>query len=351
MSNPRILVTGAGGFIGRHLVRRLTSDGCWVRGVDSKKPRYEETTADEFQLLDLRRWDDCIEATRDIDQVYNLAADVGGRGYMVGHLAKMALNNTLISANMLEASRLNRVRRYLYPSSVCVYPQSKLNSGDFTPLREEDAWPADPEAGYGWQKLYAEQLCSYYRHDYGLETRIVRLTNIYGPECAYEGGKERVPAAICREVALKRDGDEIEVWGDGEQLQSFLYINDCVEGLVRLMKSDYPRPLNLGADRLVSVNELVDLVSTVAGKRLIKRPDLTKPRTVRSRSSDNSRVWEVLRWNPSVDLEEGLSHTYRWVERELRTGRMPAVAPPGEATEWNARILPDSGGWVQRDRG
>lgn len=331
MANQRILVAGAGGFIGHHLVRRLKRDGCWVRGADSKKPRYEKTPSDEFELLDLRRKQDCLQATRGIDQVYNLAADVGGRGYLSGHRANIASNNTLISVNMLEASRLNGVHRYLYPSSVCVYPQSKVSSVDFPRLREEDAMPADPELGYGWQKLYAEQLCSYFHSDYGLEARIVRLTNVYGPLSTYEGGKERAPAAICLQVALMSDGDEIEVWGDGQQSQSFLYIDDCVEGLVRLMKSDYPFPLNLGMDRLVTINQLVDVVSVIAAKRLVKRHDLTKPRAVLSRSSDNSRLWQVLGWRPSVSLEEGLSHTYHWVENELRKAGRIGMAQNSEA--------------------
>ena len=319
MANQRILVAGAGGFIGHHLVRRLKSDGYWVRGVDSKKPRYEEALADEFEVLDLRQTEDCLQATQGIHQVYNLAADVGGRGYIDAHRAKLARNNTLIAVNMLEASRLNGVRRYLHPSSVCVYPQSKSNGSEAAPLREEDALPADPEPGYGWEKLYAEQLCSYCRRDYGLESRIVRLTNVYGPECRYEGGKERAPAAICRLVALLNEGDEIEVWGDGQQSQSFLYVDDCVEGLVRLMRSDYPGPVNLGTHHLVTVNELVDLVSKVAGKKLIKSHDLTKPVGVHSRSCDNTRLLEVLKWRPSVSLEEGLSITYHWIEDELRT--------------------------------
>ena len=318
MANQRVLVAGAGGFIGHHVVQRLKKDGHWVRGVDSKESRYEDTPADEFELLDLRRPDDCLQATREIDQVYNLAGDVGGRGYIGAHPGKIAHNNTLIAINMLEASRLNGVRRYLYPSSACVYPQSKLNRTHSSPLREEDAFPADPEPGYGWEKLYAEQLCCYYRCDYGLQTRIVRLTNVYGPRCTYEGGKERAPAAICRQVALLNDGDEIEVWGDGQQSQSFLYIDDCIEGLVGLMASDYPHPLNLGTDQLVTIDELVDLVSALAGKRLIKRHDLTKPLSVRSRSTDNSRLLEIFKWRPSVGLEEGLSLTYRWIENELR---------------------------------
>ena len=326
MDNQRILVAGAAGFIGHHLVRRLKRDGYWVRGVDSKYPRYEQTPADEFELLDLRRWDNCLQATRSVNQVYNFAADAGGAGYMSRNLANIARNNMLISLHMLEASRLNGVRRFLYPSSVCVYPQSKPNTPVLTPLKEEDAFPADPEPGYGWEKLYTEQVCSYYHHDYGFETRIVRLTNIYGPLCTYEGGKERGPAAICRQVALLNDGDEIEVWGDGQQSQSFLYIDDCVEGLVRLMASDYCHPLNLGANRRVTMDHLVELVSALAGKRLIRCHNLTKPGTFLSRCSDNMRLWEVLKWKPSVNLEEGLTLTYRWIENELRqAGRISAA--------------------------
>jgi GDP-D-mannose 3', 5'-epimerase len=324
--NRHILVAGAAGFIGHHLVLRLKRDGYWVRGVDSKKPRYEETPADEFELLDLRRWDNCLQATRGVDQVYNLAGDAGGAGYMSTNRANIARNNMLISLHMLEASRVNGVRLFLYPSSVCVYPQSKLKESDVTVLKEEDVFPADPEPAYGWEKLYTEQVCSYYHHDYGFETRVVRLTNIYGPLCTYEGGKERAPAAICRQVALLKDGDEIEVWGDGQQSQAFLYIDDCVEGLVRMMASDYRHPLNLGPNRPVTIDDLVELVSAVAGKKLITRHNLTKPVAFRSRSSDNRRLWDVLKWKPSVSLEEGLSLTYRWIENQLRqAGRISAT--------------------------
>ena len=233
MSNRmRILVTGAGGFIGHHLVKRLRSEGHWVRGVDLKSPEYEATAANEFELLDLRKFDNCLMATRGaIDAVYNLAADMGGIGFITAYHADIARNNILINAHMLEASRLQGVRKFLFSSSACVYPQAKQAEADVAPLREEDAFPADPEPGYGWEKLYTEMLCRYFREDYGLETRTVRFHNVYGPLGTYEGGREKAPAAVCRKIALADDGETIEVWGDGEQTRSFMYIDDCVEGL------------------------------------------------------------------------------------------------------------------------
>ncbi len=315
----RVLVTGAGGFIGHALVNRLKAEGCFVRGVDIKYPEYESTKADEFEILDLRRWDSCLQATRGgIDQVYNLAADMGGIGYITAFHADIARHNILINAHMLEASRLNGVGRFLFSSSACVYGQSKQRCADVTPLREEDAYPAEPEPGYGWEKLFAEELCRYYQRDYRFETRIVRFHNVYGPLGVFEGGKEKAPAAISRKVALAADGDTIEVWGDGEQTRSFMYIDDCVEGLRRLMESDYDQPLNLGTDRLVTINQLVDIVAGIAAKRLVKRHDLSKPQGVRGRNSDNTRIKKVLGWEPSIPLEEGLEITYKWIESELR---------------------------------
>ena len=316
-STERILVTGAGGFIGHHLVKRLKAEGKWVRGVDIKMPEYESTAADEFELLDLRRWENCLKACDKIDLVYNLAADMGGIGYITAYLAEIAHNNTLINAHMLEAARASGVTRFLYSSSACVYAGYKQRDADVTPLKEEDAYPADPEPGYGWEKLFAEELCRYYWKDYKFETRIVRFHNVYGPLGTYDGGKEKSPAAICRKVALARDGGEIEVWGDGEQTRSYMYIDDCVEGLTRLMASDYHEPLNLGTTQLVSINQLVDLVCQAAGKRVSKRHDLTKPQGVRGRNSDNTRLFEVLGWQPSVLLESGLEATYKWIESEL----------------------------------
>src|SRR5271170_3941522 len=245
-NKTRILVTGAGGFIGHHLVKRLKADGHWVRGVDIKQTEYEKSAADDFQVLDLRLWENCLEATRDIDQVYNLAADMGGIGYITAFLADISKNNILINAHMLEASRQNRVKRFLFSSSACVYAGYKQKEANVQPLKEEDAYPADPEPGYGWEKLYTEEMCHYYRKDYKLETGIVRFHNVYGPLGTYEGGKEKAPAAISRKVALTNDGDKVEIWGDGLQTRSFMYVDDCVEGLLRIMRSDYHDALNLG---------------------------------------------------------------------------------------------------------
>jgi GDP-D-mannose 3',5'-epimerase len=318
----RVLVTGAGGFIGHHLVSRLKSEGYWVRGVDVKFPEYEATRGDEFEILDLRRYDNCLLASRgQIAQVYNLAADMGGIGYISSSHAEIAKNNILINAHMLEAAKLNGVERFLFSSSACVYPGYKQRIADISPLREEDAYPADPEPGYGWEKLFSEELCRYYQRDHRFDTRIARFHNVYGPLGTFEGGKEKAPAAICRKVAIANEGDEIEIWGDGKQTRSFMYVDDCIEGLVRLMASNCHEPLNLGTSRMVTIDELVGIVSGIAGKHLIKRHDLSKPQGVRGRNSDNSRLFEVLKWEPSISLETGLEVTYRWIEHEVATRR------------------------------
>jgi nucleoside-diphosphate-sugar epimerase len=227
---------------------------------------------------------------------------------------------------MLEASRQNSVKRFLFSSSACVYAQSKQLSPAVVPLIEEDAYPAEPEPGYGWEKLFAEELCKYYRHDHHLQTYSVRFHNVYGPLGTYEGGKEKAPAAVSRKVALAQDGGEIEIWGDGEQTRSFMYVDDCVEGLVRLMASDHHDALNLGTDRLITINGLVDLVSSIANKRLIKRHDLRKPQGVRGRNSDNTRLKQVLGWEPSISLETGLEVTYKWIESQLKEeGRVTSL--------------------------
>jgi GDP-D-mannose 3', 5'-epimerase len=315
--SQRILVTGAGGFIGHHLVTRLKKDGYWVRGVDIKRPEYQASDADEFEVLDLREYENCLQATRGIDRVYNLAADMGGIGYITANHADISRNNILINAHMLEASRQNGVTRFLFSSSACVYAGYKQKDANVEPLKEEDAYPADPEPGYGWEKLYAEELCRYFRKDHKLETRIVRFHNVYGPLGTYEGGKEKAPAAISRKVALAADGSQIDIWGDGEQTRSFMHVDDCVEGLLRIMASDYHEPLNLGTDELVTINGLVDMISSIAGKKLKKVHDVTKPQGVRGRNSDNSRLRSVLGWEPKITLEQGLVPTYKWIASEV----------------------------------
>ena len=328
-SATRVLVTGAGGFIGHHLVKRLKEEGYWVRGADLKNPEFEATAADEFQLLDLRLWHSTLQATTNIDQVFNLAADMGGIGYITAKLADIARNNILINAHMLEAARVNGVKRFLFSSSACVYAQGKQNIANLTPLKEEDAHPADPEPGYGWEKLFTEQLCKYYLKDCGLETRIVRFHNVYGPLGTYEGGKEKAPAAICRKVAGLEDGGQIDVWGDGLQTRSFMFISDCVEGLLRLMASNHREPLNLGTEEMVSVDELVDMVCCVAGKGLTKRHELNRPQGVRGRNSDNDLIKKLLKWAPSIRLEDGMEKTYKWIYDEMTSGKASIVnAPP-----------------------
>ena len=325
-NKSRILVTGAGGFIGHHLVKRLKADGHWVRGVDVKYPEYETSAADDFQILDLRVWENCLTATQNIDQVYNLAADMGGIGYITSFLADISKNNILINAHMLEAAKQNDVKRYLFSSSACVYAQSKQKNAEVTPLKEEDAYPADPEPGYGWEKLFAEELCRYYYHDYKFETRIVRFHNVYGPLGTYDGGKEKSPAAISRKVAKATNGGTIEIWGDGEQTRSYMYVDDCVEGLIRLMASDHRDALNLGRDEMVSINHLVDIICGIAGKKLTKQHDPTKPQGVRGRNSDNTLLRKVLGWEPTMTLEKGLEITYRWIEGEVKKKEVGELA-------------------------
>ncbi|HEX4142752.1 MAG TPA: NAD-dependent epimerase/dehydratase family protein [Pirellulales bacterium] len=318
MSAVRILVTGAGGFIGHHLTSYLKRRGYWVRGVDIKQPEFGTTDADEFELLDLVRWDNCLQATRDVDQVFALAADMGGMGFISANHARILYRNALINFHTLEAARTNGVKKYLYTSSACIYPEYKQTEANVTPLKEEDAYPAMPQDAYGWEKLITEQLCAHYNNEFPIDIRTVRFHNIFGPEGTWTGGREKAPAAMCRKVAMAKltGRDEIEIWGDGEQTRSFCYIDDCVEGIYRLMQSDFDRPLNLGQDRMVTINQLADMVAEVAGVQIVRK-HIDGPQGVRGRNSDNTLLRKVLGWEPQISLEDGLRITYEWIEAQV----------------------------------
>ena len=316
----KVLVTGAGGFIGHHLVKRLKSQGFWVRGVDIKEPEFEPTHADDFRLLDLRRWENCLEATEGVKDVYALAADMGGMGFISAHHAQILHNNSLINIHTLEAARENGAEQYLYTSSACIYPEYLQTTTDVAGLKESDAYPAQPQDAYGWEKLVTERLCTHYREDYGIQTRIVRFHNIYGPLGTWTGGREKAPAAICRKIAEIESGGEIEVWGDGEQTRSFCFIDDCVEGLVRIMGSAWPDPLNLGSDEMVSINQLVRIVADISGKKVNVR-HVDGPMGVRGRNSDNSLCRDTLGWEPPTKLAEGLAPTYRWIQQQVTNAK------------------------------
>jgi GDP-D-mannose 3',5'-epimerase len=320
MSNNRIVITGAGGFIGGHLVADFLSQGADVRAVDVKplSQWFQLFPQADNRQLDLRRREACQIALHGGGDVYNLAADMGGMGFIENNKAACMLS-VLINTHLLEGAIHAGVERYFYASSACVYAAGKQRSAAVTALREEDAYPAEPEDGYGWEKLFSERMCRHFREDLDLYTRVARYHNVYGPNGTYDGGREKAPAAICRKIAeAKLTGKhEIEVWGDGEQTRSFMYIDDCVYGTQAIMDSGIECPINLGSSELVTINQLVDIVAGIAGIAVERHHDLTAPQGVRGRNSDNTLIQCELGWQPSIQLERGLERTYRWIHDQL----------------------------------
>lgn len=320
MDKQKVLVAGAGGFIGGFLTAKLLELGYEVRAVDIKplSDWYQLHDAAENWTMDLKGEVACRRAVKDCSEVFNLAADMGGMGFIETHKADCMLS-VLINTNLLRASRHADIERFFYASSACVYAADKQIDPDVTALKETDAYPAMPEDGYGWEKLFSERMCRHFTEDYGLLTRVARFHNVYGPHGTFEGGREKAPAAICRKVINATLNDEygITIWGDGEQTRSFMYIDDCIEGILRIMYSDCTEPLNLGSAELVSINDLVTLAESFAGVSLNRDYDLDAPQGVRGRNSDNTLIYEILGWEPSISLDVGLRKTYDWISDEL----------------------------------
>ena len=313
------LVLGAGGFIGSHLIKRLKNEGFWVRGVDLKFPEFAETEADDFVIGDLREQSICREVIdRCFDEVYQLAADMGGAGYIFTgeHDADIMHNSATINLNVVDLCHKRNIKRVFYSSSACMYPAYNQEDPDNPNCAEDSAYPAAPDSEYGWEKLFSERLYLAYNRNFGMQCRVARFHNIFGPEGTWTGGKEKAPAAICRKVASTVEGGEIEIWGDGTQTRSFLVIDECVEGILRLTRSDFEGPVNIGSDEMVSINQLVDMVTKIAGKQL-KKYHIDGPLGVRGRNSDNRLIGEKLGWQPTQPLSEGLKQTYAWIERQV----------------------------------
>lgn len=312
------IVTGAGGFIGSHFVRHLKSKRYTVRGIDIKYPSFSRSEADEFILADLRNTSTVNQHIKGADELYMFAADMGGVGYIQETNASIAKNNILINVNSLEAARINRIKTVFFASTACVYPLYKQSELTHIKLRESDAIPAQPDTMYGWEKLFTEQLCAAYVKDYGMKIHIARFHNIYGPEGTYEGGREKSPAALCRKIALCDTDGTIEIWGDGKQTRSYCYIEDCCEGVFRLVHSPHIEPVNIGSSIAISLDELALVIGKIAKKTIRLSHMITAPQGVRARNSDNSLIKELLHWEPTVSLEKGMKLTYDWIESRVK---------------------------------
>ena len=315
----KALVCGAGGFIGGHLVKRLKAEGFWVRAVDLKAHEFSKSPADEFVIGDLRDQGLCRDVLdQSFDEVYQLAADMGGAGYIFTgeHDADVMHNSATINLNLVDLCHKHKVNRIFYSSSACMYPEYNQLDPNNPKCSEDSAYPAAPDSEYGWEKLFSERLYLAYGRNYGLKVRVARYHNIFGPQGTWDGGREKAPAAICRKVAMASEGGEIEIWGDGSQTRSFLYIDECVEGTLRLMRSDWEGPVNIGSEEMVSINQLVDYVMGIAGKSLVKK-HIDGPLGVRGRNSDNALVEKKLNWKPSLKLQDGLEKTYKWIASQV----------------------------------
>src|SRR5712672_439037 len=327
--SERLLVTGAGGFIGGHLVANLLREGNEVRTVDIKPLQewYQVFPEAENLQLDLCGKDACERAVRDISLIYNLAADMGGMGFIENNKA-LCMLSVLVNTHMLMMAKEAGVSRFVYSSSACVYAADKQTDTNVTALEEQDAYPAMPEDGYGWEKLFSERMCRHFMEDYGISVRVPRFHNVYGPFGTFAGGREKAPAAVCRKVIeAQLDGtNEIEIWGDGEQTRSFTYIDDTIEGLFRIMESGFSDPINLGSSQLVTINGLVDIVEGIAGVKLERKYNLSAPQGVRGRNSDNTLILEQLGWEPSISLEDGLEKTYHWIHEQMTSGARDEAA-------------------------
>ncbi len=326
IKDKKILVVGAGGFIGGHLVKKLLNDGNKIIASDIKPKEHWFQDFDDptnLYFTDMKDISNCRKATNDVDYVFNMACNMGGMGFIENNKAE-CMQSVLINTNLLIACKENKVKKYFFSSSACAYNKIKQQDVFVEGLKEEDAYPADPEDGYGWEKLFSERMCRHFMEDYGIEVRIARYHSIYGPYGTYDGGREKAPAALCRKVlnAKLNNHNKIQVWGDGKQTRTFLYVDDCVEGTLRLFESDYSKPVNIGSDEQVSINQMIDIIENIAGlKKLDREYQLDKPKGVRGRSSNNDLVKKILNWNYKIKLEEGLKNTYQWINSEIsKTG-------------------------------